>query len=228
MKIAVVLVLLTAACTSPPPPKPAAPAPAPKTGQHGHHTLVHRFEHADEWAPKFDDPTRDEWQRPQEVIAALELSPGMRVADIGAGTGYFEPWLSRAVGESGLVYALDVEPDMVRYMTDRVAREKLANVRPTVVEGDKINLMDLDRILFVDVWHHLPEREAYAIKIRNALKPGGKVVIVDFTLEAEHGPPKHHRLAPEKIVRELAAGGLSATVSTTKLPEQYIVVGSRP
>ena len=218
--------LLLVACASPPPAKPAPTPAVPE--QHGHHMLVHRFEHADAWAPKFDDPTRDEWQHPKDVIAAMELAPGMRVADIGAGTGYFEPWLSRAVGESGLVYALDVEPDMVRYMKERAAREKLANVQPTVVADDNINLIDIDRMLFVDVWHHIPNRGAYAIKIRNALKPGGKVVIVDFTLEATHGPPKHHRLAPEKIARELAEGGLSATVSPTRLPEQYIVVGMRP
>jgi len=228
LPFALALALALAACaTAKPAPPPPAPAPAP-TEAHGHHALVHRFEHADAWAPKFDDPARDEWQRPKDVIAALELTPGMRVADVGAGTGYFEPWLSRAVGETGIVYALDVEPDMVRYMKERMVREKLVNVQPTVAPEDGINLVDLDRLLFVDVWHHVPNREAYAIKIRNALKPGGKVVIVDFTLDSEHGPPKHHRLAPEMIVRELAAGGLSATVSATKLPEQYIVVGTRP
>lgn len=227
MKPLVLLTLLLAACASAPPSPPPAPS-SPPPEQHGHHMLVHRFEHADEWAPKFDDPARDEWQRPKEVIAALELTPGMKVGDVGAGTGYFEPWLSRAVGETGLVYALDVEADMVRYMKERMAREKLANVQPTVVGAEDLGVVDLDRLLFVDVWHHIPNREAYAIKVRNALKPGGKVVIVDFTLDATHGPPKHHRLAPEKIVRELASGGLSASVSSTKLPDQYIVVGVRP
>ncbi|MBX3230610.1 MAG: class I SAM-dependent methyltransferase [Labilithrix sp.] len=221
---------LLVACSSSPPPPAAPTASPPKAEDHhgGHHTLVHRFEKADEWAPKFDDPARDEWQKPQDVVAALELQPGMKVADVGAGTGYFIPHLSRAVGEKGVVYALDVEPDMVRYMKERVAREKLTNVQPTVVPADDLGVVDLDRILFVDVWHHIPNREAYATRLRNALKPGGRVVIVDFTLDASHGPPKHHRLEPEKVVRELAAGGLTASVSPTRLPDQYIVVGTRP
>lgn len=190
--------------------------------------LVHRFEKADEWAPRFDDPARDAWQKPADVVAALELAPGMKVADLGAGTGYFEPHLSRAVGEKGLVYALDVEPDMVRYMKERMEREKLTNVRPTVVAGDDLGVVDLDRILVVDVWHHIPNREAYAARVRNALKPGGRVFVVDFKLDAQQGPPKHHRLAPEQIVRELSSGGLTASVSAVRLPEQYIVVGVRP
>lgn len=205
--------------------KPAQ-APAPHT--HAHGPLVHRFERAEDWAPAFDDPNRAEWQRPDEVVSAMDIQPGMTVADVGAGTGYFEARLSRAVGDAGTVLALDVEPDMVRYMKERVAREKLANVKPTLVPMDDPKLSGVHRILVLDVWHHVVDRTAYASKLRNGLAPGGKVFIVDFKPDAKHGPPPRHRLSPEQVARELTEGGLTATVATTNLPEQYIVVGTRP
>jgi SAM-dependent methyltransferase len=204
----------------------------PDEPRHAHEPepLVHRFEHAEEWAKKLDDPSRDAWQKPQTVIDAMEIQPGMTVADIGAGTGYFELRLSRAVGESGTVLALDIEPDMVRYMVERAAREHLSNVRPMLVSMDdpKLPTRGVDRILIVDTWHHIANREAYAAKLRDALRPGGKVFIVDFTRDAQHGPPAQHRLPAEKVVGELSAGGLSAGISSTSLPEQYVVVGSVP
>jgi cyclopropane fatty-acyl-phospholipid synthase-like methyltransferase len=159
----------------------------------------------------------------------MQIDAGMVVADIGAGTGYFEPWLSRAVGARGIVLALDVEPDMVRYLGERVRREHLENVRPALVNVDDPKLAggSLDRILVVDTWHHIGSREAYAARVREALKSGGKVFIVDFKPDAKHGPPPRHRLGFEQVVRELTAGGLRAEILETTLPEQYIVVGSR-
>jgi ubiquinone/menaquinone biosynthesis C-methylase UbiE len=196
---------------------------------HGHDPLVHRFDHAEQWVRELDDPARDAWQRPKDVIDAMTIQPGMTAADLGAGTGYFEPWLSRAVGENGTVLALDVEPDMVRYLQERVAREHLGNVRPALVTVDdpKLPASSVDRILVVDTWHHIPDRTAYAAKLRNGLKAGGMAFVVDFKLDAKNGPPPVHRLAPEQVVRELEAGGLAARVVSTALPEQYIVVGVR-
>jgi predicted methyltransferase len=177
----------------------------------------------------FDDPARDEWQKPKEVVAAMEIAPGMTVADIGAGTGYFEPHLSRAVGPTGSVLALDLEPDMVRDLTERAAREKLANVKPAVVAMDdpKLTASAVDRVLIVDTWHHVPERKAYAKKLAAALKPGAKVFIVDFKLDAKHGPPPHHRLSPEAVMSDLVEAGLETHTVVTSLPEQYIVSGER-
>lgn len=197
-------------------------------GGHGGHggPLVHRFEKAEEWAKQFDDPARDAWQKPTEVVAAMTISPGMTVADIGAGTGYFEPHLSRAVGPTGKVLAVDIEPDMVRYLRERAAKEKLVNVTAVQATPGETGLApeSVDRILVVDTWHHIPDRAAYAQKLRAALRPGGLVIIVDFTLEATKGPPKEHRLAPEKVIAELDAGGLSGKAIDESLPEQYIVV----
>lgn len=220
----------------------SAPSPASGAGQpdehhghHGHHghqggPLVHRFEKADDWAKEFDDPARDEWQKPAEVVAAMKITEAMSVADIGAGTGYFEPHLSRAVGTSGKVLALDVEADMVRYLRERAAKEKLANVEARQVElaDPGLGTASVDRVLIVDTWHHVDARDAYAKKLFVGLKPGGLVVIVDFTMEAKKGPPKEHRLAAEKIAAELSSAGFSTEIAAETLPDQYIVIGKKP
>ena len=202
------------------------PQPAPE--HHHDDGMPHRFEHADQWAKSFDDPSRDAWQQPDQVIAALELDPKMTVADIGAGTGYFTVRLARAVPD-GKVIATDIEPDMVRYLGERARKEQLANISTVLAErGDpKLPPASVDRELVVDVWHHVDDRVAYARGLAAALKPGGKLAVVDFKMEATHGPPKHHRLAPEAIVADLKAAGLDAAVSPTKLPEQYIVVATK-
>jgi ubiquinone/menaquinone biosynthesis C-methylase UbiE len=190
--------------------------------------MPHRFDHAERWAKVFDEPGRDTWQQPDRVIAALALEPSMVVADVGAGTGYFTVRLARAV-PTGQVIATDLEPDMVRYLTDRAHREQLENVSARLAGADdpRLDPGSVDRILVVDVWHHIPERARYAAGLARALRAGGRVAIVDFTREATHGPPLHRRLAPEAIVEELRAAGLDATVDATRLPEQYIVVGVR-
>jgi predicted methyltransferase len=227
------LVIALSACHPTPATSPTAPSAAPPvTVAHlegTHAPLVHRFQAAEQWAREFDDPRRDEWQKPQEIIAAMKLESGMVVADLGAGTGYFEPWLARAVAPAGSVLAVDVEPDMVRYLNERVQREHLAIVRPALVATDDPKLApgSVDRILIVDTWHHIDAREAYAGKLRDALKSGGRVFVVDFKLDATHGPPKHHRIAPEQIAHELGAAGLVVETLSTTLSEQYIVAGTR-
>jgi cyclopropane fatty-acyl-phospholipid synthase-like methyltransferase len=203
-----------AACVSTPPPEPPA--------------YEHRFEHAEQWAPEFDDPSRDSWQKPELVVAAMKIAPGMTVADIGAGTGYFEPHLSRAVGPNGSVLALDVEPDMVRYLGARAAREQLRNVavRRVAPDDPALPAASVDRVLIVDTWHHIANRAAYASRLAAALKAGGEVLIVDFRPDAQRGPPPEHRIAPEEVARELSAGGLAARVTDIGLPEQYVVVAT--
>jgi ubiquinone/menaquinone biosynthesis C-methylase UbiE len=206
-----------------------APPASEHAEHHEHHDgMPHRFEKADDWAKVFDDPSRDAWQQPDTVIATLELSPAMTVADVGAGTGYFTVRLARAVPQ-GHVIATDIEPDMVRYLTERAQREKLTNVDAVLAGATEPMLppAGVDRVLVVDVWHHLSDRVAYARGLAAGLRPGGKIVVVDFTMESKHGPPKHHRLAPEAIASDLRAAGLDASVSPTALPDQYMVIGAR-
>lgn len=198
-------------------------------GDKGPAPLGHRFEDADKWAKRFDKKGRKSWQVPAEVVKHLEISEGMHVVDIGAGTGYFLPYLSTAVGTKGTVVGLDIEKDMVRYMNERAVREKLPNVSAKIVATDDPGLAksSVDRVLIVNTWHHLPERVGYAKKLADGLKPGGFVAIVDFTMEADHGPKKSHRLLPDSIIKELEGAGLAAETIKEALPDQYIVVGRK-
>ena len=198
---------------------------------HAHHDgMQHRFDDAEKWAKMFDSPERDAWQRPDEVIALVQPMPGQTVADVGAGTGYFLGRLSQAVGKDGRVLGVDIEPDMVAYMTQRAQKEGWTNVEAVLGATDSPNLPAgaVDRILIVDTWHHIGARGAYAAKLREALVPGGAVFIVDFTLDTERGPPKEHRLSPEAVIAELKEGGLEAELLTETLPDQYVVRGSKP
>lgn len=203
--------------------------PDSQRGELRHHAAHHRFDDAERWSRQFDDPARDAWQKPQEVVALLALEPGMTVADVGAGTGYFLGHLASAVGETGAVVGLDIEPSMVRFMTERAEREGWSQVEARQVDPDDPGLApdSVDRVLIVNTWHHIGERRAYAANLRQALKQGGRVVIVDFTRESSHGPPPSQRLDPETVVEELAAAGLEASVANETLPEQYVVVGRK-
>ncbi len=194
-----------------------------------HAPLVHRFDDPARWSKEFDDPARDAWQKPGDVVAALAIAPGMTVADVGAGTGYFEPYLSRAVGTTGTVLAVDIEPSMVRWLRDRGAREHWSNVRASLgaVDDPKLPPRGVDRVLVVDTWHHIPDRAAYAGKIAAALAPGGTLTIVEFKLDSPHGPPAHHRIAPEALEAELKSAGFETSRPAVELPYQY-VVSARP
>ena len=196
---------------------------------HGHSTVHHDFSDAASWAKRFDDPARDAWQKPAHVAELLALTPGLTAVDLGAGTGYFEKYLAQAVGPGGKVLALDVEPNMIAFMRDRFAKEGITNAEPRVCPTDGTGLSpgSVDRVLIVDTWHHIEARSAYASHLASILRPGGFVLIVDFTLETDKGPPVKHRIPPEKVMAELAAGGLDATIIEEALPDQYVIKGRK-
>lgn len=181
-------------------------------------------------AARFDAPDRDTWQRPAEVMALAGIVRGMKVADLGAGTGYFMSHLSRVVDKEGLVLALDVEPLLVAYMRERAVHLSLSNVDIRLVDRASPGLAErsVDRFLVVDTWHLLSNRVAYARELERALNWGGQVVIVEFTRDAPMGPPRDQRISPEEVVRELTLGGLSARVVAETLPHQYVVVADGP
>jgi cyclopropane fatty-acyl-phospholipid synthase-like methyltransferase len=190
------------------------------------HDHQHRFDDAEKWAHVFDDPKRDQWQKPHEVIRALNLPDTAVVADIGAGTGYFSVRLARMLPK-GKVYAADLERDMVQHLTARAKREKLANMIAVQTAPEDASLPEkVDVALLVDVYHHIEDRERYFRRLKEALKPGGRVAIVDFTLDSEIGPPPRARLAPERVKRELAAAGYALAAEHDFLPNQYFLVFS--
>jgi ubiquinone/menaquinone biosynthesis C-methylase UbiE len=124
---------------------------------------------------------RDGWQRPARVIEALELAPGDRVAEIGAGDGYWLPWLSEAVGPTGRVFAVEVEPEKVQGLRDRVERERLDNVVVVFGEYEDPLLPDsgIDVAITCLTYHHIEDRPEYFSRLRSDLAPGGRVAHLD-------------------------------------------------
>ena len=195
--------------------------------QQGAQPLHGRFEGAERWAQVFDDPARDAWQKPAEAIHALKLAPDAVIADIGAGTGYFAVRLARAVPR-GRVYAADVEPGMVRYLNERAAREKLANLSSHVAGAADARLPGpVDLAILVDTYHHIADREVYFRKLRDALKPAGRIAIIDFKPDSPFGP-RHGRIAPGRVTAEMDRAGFRLAEEHGFLPYQYFLVFALP
>ncbi|HEX2333941.1 MAG TPA: class I SAM-dependent methyltransferase [Burkholderiales bacterium] len=195
-------------------------AQAPNTHQH-------RFGDAEKWARVFDDPERDAWQKPHQVIQALALKPDAVVADLGAGTGYFSVRLARMLPR-GTVYAADVEPDMVKHLAARAQREGLKNMSAVAAAPDDARLpAQVDLVLLVDVYHHIDDREPYFRKLAGSLAPAGRLAVIDFKLDSPRGPPKRSRIDPERVKAELARAGYALTAEHAFLPDQYFLEFSR-
>lgn len=179
----------------------------------------------EEMAPCPVDTARDGRQKPDHVLQLVELSDGMTVVDLGSGEGYFLCRLSRAVGPRGRVVATEIEEELVRDLGKRVARERLSNVDVVRAPTDDVGIAPgtADRILLVNVWHHIADRRRYAARVAAALKPGGKIVVIDFERSGRSG----HGIAPRRVIAELAAGGITGALVAEDLAHQYVVIGTR-
>lgn len=202
-----------------------------KGGHPGHHmggssdgAFHRRFEDADKWAKEFDNPERDAWQKPEEILDALHLKPTSIVADIGAGTGYFSVRIARRIPD-GKIFAADIEPDMVSYLGERARREHLINIVPVLATAGAANLPEpVDVVLIVDTYHHIGNRPQYFAKLKSSLRPGGWLAIVDFKADSPSGPPAQYRISPEQITEELNAAGYSLMQTLQLLPRQYYLI----
>ncbi|MGB5365679.1 MAG: class I SAM-dependent methyltransferase [Polyangiales bacterium] len=220
---------LGAGCNGRSAENPAKAASAGRTHEHSTGS-EHGFPDPQTYADRLDDPGRDDWQLPEQVVEHLACRPGMTVVDLGAGTGYFVGYLSEAVGQRGRVLALDTDRSMVDRMDERIERDGLRNVKPGIIDPDDPGLApgSVDRILIVNTWHHISDRVAYAEKLREGLGPGGLLLIVDFTTQSPHGPPPQMRLTSETVRRELEAAGFETELMEESLPHQYLVAGRLP
>jgi predicted methyltransferase len=197
---------------------------------HDDATSHRSFADVEQWKKVFDDPARDAWQKPAEVVRALELRPGMCVADLGAGTGYFSRHLAAAVGPEGTVFAVDPEPSMVAHLRARAEREHTPNVVPILASLDNPRLPagGSDVILVVDTYHHIDSRLVYFRALRRALRAGGRVAIIDWQKrDLPVGPPMDHKLAREQVVEEMEAAGYRFAAEPDVLPYQYFLVFTR-
>ena len=194
----------------------------------GHHQ--HHDRSAKEWAEVLERKDREEWQKPEEVVAALGLKAGQQVADIGAGSGYFSVRLARAVGPQGKVYAVDIQQDLMDLLGARAKDENLANLAPTLGTPEDPNLKagSVDLIFICDVVHHIENRQAYYGKLAQALKPGGRIAIVDFyKRELPVGPGVAMKIAKPDMVTELEQAGFTLQKEHDFLPYQYFLVFGR-
>ena len=196
----------------------------PSFPQHGERHFHRSFDDAAKWSQVFDDPARDAWQKPEEVIRALKLRPDAAVADVGSGTGYFAVRLARAV-PTGRVYGADIAPNMVKFLNERAAKERLPNLSSHLAgDADPALPAAVDLVLLVDAYHHVARREDYFRRLSFSLRPGGRVVVIDFRLESPSGPPPEHRIAPGRVITEMERAGYRLAERHEFLPNQYFLV----
>ena len=175
-------------------------------------------------------PERESFQKRDKVMDTLAFRPGERVADVGAGSGYFTIPVAKAVGPTGVVLAIDVMQEMLDYIAKRIPSEKLRNVKLQKVPPNDPQLPahGVDTILMVDTLHYIQDRQAYAKKLAAGLAPGGRLVIIDYApkpwAERPWGPPPEQQISRETVDKDMAAGGLKVARAYDFLPEQYFVV----
>ncbi len=174
-----------------------------------------------------EDPQRDEYQKPHEVLMALGLKEGEVIADIGAGSGYFSFRFARHVGSRGRVYAVDINPDMIRYLNRRIRDTGVKNVVTVLSDPDDPLLSDgsVDRFFICDTWHHIDNKAKYLELMKRMLKAGGQVVMIDFQKrELPIGPPVGMKISREDLMRQMQEGGFRLVKEYTFLPYQYFLV----
>lgn len=178
---------------------------------------------AAEYAKILENPARDAWQKPHEVITALALRSDETIADIGAGTGYFTRRFARHAAK---VYAVDIDPKIL----ERAKQGASANIEFVLAQPDdpKLAPASVDTIFFCDVLHHVSNRAAYYAKLERALKPGGRIVIVDFyKKQLPVGPPVSMKISEKEVESELDAAGFRLAKSHGFLPNQYFLEFTR-
>jgi ubiquinone/menaquinone biosynthesis C-methylase UbiE len=197
--------------------------------QHGAHKKgqQHGERTAEEWIRSLENPERDEWQQPARVVESLRLQPGQRVADIGAGSGYFSVLMARAAGESGKVFAVDIDRGLIDHLAKRGREEKLPQLIPVLADPDdpKLATGSVDLVFICNVIHHVENRSDYYIKLRRALKADGRLAIVDFyKRELPVGPRVEMKIAKEDMIAELRSAGFELKQEFDYLSYQYFLV----
>jgi ubiquinone/menaquinone biosynthesis C-methylase UbiE len=177
-----------------------------------------------EW---LDRPEREEQEQPEVVIDAMSLRGGEVVADLGAGSGYFTFRLAAQVGSTGKVLAVDLQDEMLETLRQRAAAKGIANVEEVKASETDPHLPagGVDLVLMVDVYHELAYPYEVMMKVRDALKPGGRVVFVEYRKEDPRVPIKEvHKMSVEQLTKEMKAVRLARVKTVETLPSQHIVI----
>lgn len=215
------LVAVPRAYAQPPPAEQRSPPPS-----RGHGRLF-----APQDLGMLEGPDREAWQRPDQVMDALGIGDGSVVADLGAGGGWFTIRLARRVGPNGVIYAEDIQPQMIEAIQRRVNREGLRNVSTVLgsAENPRLPAQQLDVALMVDSFHEVEDRHTLLTNIRQALKPGGRLGIIGFRVDGGGGPgpPIEERVVPAQVIRAAEAAGLTFANQDLSMPYQYLLVFMR-
>ena len=194
---------------------------APRASAQQHHRLFRP-----EQLGTLEGPDRDAWQRPEQVMDTLLIAEGSVVADLGAGGGWFTIRLANRVGPNGIVYAEDIQPQMIEAITRRTLRAQLRNVKTILGTALDPRLPGpVDAALIVDAYHEMEEPVMMLGNLARKLKPGGRIGIVEFKKDGwGPGPPMDERMDPQPIVRDAEAAGLRLLSHETFLRYQYMLV----
>jgi ubiquinone/menaquinone biosynthesis C-methylase UbiE len=172
-------------------------------------------------------PERQSEEHPDEALDALKIPKGATVADIGAGVGYFTWRLAERVGPSGMVYGEDIQQAMLDQLRKNMQARGVANVRPVLgtIDDPKLPRESVDLILLVDVYHEFSEPEKMLDRMREALKPGGRLVLLEYRGEDPKVPIKpEHKMTLKQVRAEVEPEGYRFGESIEVLPEQHIIV----
>lgn len=174
----------------------------------------------------YEGLSRDEWQQPEKVIAALKVGPGAVVADLGAGSGYFTFRLAQAAGPGGKVYAVDVDPDMIELLKNKIKEQGAGNVETVLAKPDNPLLPEagVDLIFTSNTYHHIDNRVAYFSGLRRFLRAGGRVAIIEFDRRGWLQGLLRHYTPSEFIQREMEQAGYSLQQSFDFLDRQSFLI----
>ena len=182
----------------------------------------------DAYFAELESPDRAGWQQPARVVETLRLRAGMTVADVGAGTGYFARRFAAAVGPTGKVLALDIEPEMLEELRRRAPDATNIETRRAEPADPGLAPASVDVVFICDTGHHLHDRVRYYGKLRRALRRGGRLVLVDFYKRPlPVGPPVQEKLSRAETQRDAEAAGFRLRASHTFLPHQYFLEFAR-
>ena len=179
--------------------------------------------------PLLEDTGRDAWQKPEEILNALNIKKGQTIADIGAGSGYLTVKLSERIDATGTIYAVDIQQEMLDYINKRLAEKGIKNVSLVLgtMDDPKLPPNSLDIAILLSTYHEIAQPIDFMKKIKLALKPKGRLAILEFSDESPIGPPIQVRLPEDLVIDELKQAGFTLSQRHTFiLPYQYFLVFS--